>query len=41
LVGCAVKTQEAEILMGPWKSGNPKAGFPLSHSPESLRRKEE
>src|SRR6266700_357548 len=27
---------------GPWKSGNPKAGFPLSHSPEScLRRKEE
>ena len=27
---------------GLWKSGNPKAGFPLSHSPEScLRRKEE
>src|SRR5438128_5494169 len=26
---------------GPWKSGNPKAGFPLSHRPDSLRRKEE
>src|SRR6202049_157848 len=26
---------------GPWKSGNPKAGFPLSHSPDSRRRKEE
>ena len=26
---------------GRWKSGNPKAGFPLSHSPYSLRRKEE
>jgi hypothetical protein len=24
-----------------WKSGNPKAGFPLSHRTESLRRKEE
>src|SRR5450759_3040963 len=23
-----------------WKSGNPKPGFPLFHSPESLRRKE-
>jgi hypothetical protein len=26
---------------GLWESGNPKAGFPLSHSPDSLRRKEE
>ena len=26
---------------GLWKSGNPKAGFPLSHSPDSRRRKEE
>src|SRR6478609_3684021 len=25
---------------GPWKSGNPKPGFPLSHRPECLRRKE-
>jgi hypothetical protein len=25
---------------GPWESGNPKPGFPLSHSPDSLRRKE-
>jgi len=25
---------------GPWKSGNPKAEFPLSHRPDSLRRKE-
>jgi len=25
---------------GPWKSGNPKPGFPLFHSPDSLRRKE-
>ncbi|MGH9661166.1 MAG: hypothetical protein ACRD96_21645, partial [Bryobacteraceae bacterium] len=25
---------------GPWKSGNPKAGFPLFHRPDSLRRKE-
>ena len=24
-----------------WKSGNPKAGFPLSHRTDSLRRKEE
>src|SRR5216684_326530 len=25
---------------GLWESGNPKPGFPLSHSPDSLRRKE-
>jgi hypothetical protein len=25
---------------GPWKSGNPKTGFPLFHRPECLRRKE-
>src|SRR5580704_7655559 len=25
---------------GPWKSGNPRSGFPLSHRPECLRRKE-
>ena len=24
-----------------WKSGNPKAGFPLSHRTDGLRRKEE
>jgi hypothetical protein len=24
----------------PWKSGNPKAGFPLSHRTDGLRRKE-
>jgi hypothetical protein len=23
---------------GPWKSGNPKPGFPLSHRPDSLRQ---
>ena len=26
---------------GRWKSGNPKAGFPLSHRPESLRQQGE
>src|SRR5438105_3261003 len=25
---------------GPWENGNPKPGFPLSHRPDSLRRKE-
>jgi hypothetical protein len=25
---------------GPWENGNPKPGFPLSHSPDRLRRKE-
>src|SRR5690348_2461496 len=23
---------------GPWKSGNPRPGFPLSHRPDSLRQ---
>jgi hypothetical protein len=26
---------KAKKKCGPWKSGNPKSGFPLSHSPES------
>src|SRR5271169_2105966 len=33
------KKQTENFLCGPWKSGNPKAGFPLSHHPGSLRRK--
>ena len=27
------------FVCGRWKSGNPTAGFPLSHRPDSLRRK--
>jgi hypothetical protein len=30
--------QEESKECGPWKSGNPKAGFPLSHGPGSLRQ---
>jgi hypothetical protein len=32
--------QRQEFLYGRWKSGNPKPGFPLSHRPDSLRRKD-
>ena len=36
------ETQKQESrLGGRWKSGNPKAGFPLFHRPGSLRQKEE
>src|SRR5262249_15662756 len=32
-------TKPNEIgIVGPWKSGNPTAGFPLSHRPDSLRQ---
>jgi len=27
------KKTKKQNLMGPWKSGNPKSGFPLSHRP--------
>ena len=34
-------TLQAVEMTGPWKSGNPKPqGFPLSHRPDGLRRKE-
>jgi hypothetical protein len=41
--GCLIRLQDgedAEDLGVPWKSGNPKAGFPLSHRTDGLRRKE-
>jgi len=34
------ESKPQERIDGLWKSGNPKPGFPLSHSPDSLRRKE-
>jgi hypothetical protein len=34
------RTPKQEFLSGRWESGNPKTGFPLSHRPDSLRRKE-
>jgi hypothetical protein len=34
------ENRETGKKCGPWKSGNPKTGFPLSHRPDSLRRKE-
>src|SRR4051794_7912494 len=33
-----LKTKTKDFQMGRWESGNPKAGFPLSHRPDSLRR---
>src|SRR5260370_39759674 len=39
--GTAVSPHLQTKNSGLWKSGNPKAGFPLSHSPGSLRRKEQ
>jgi hypothetical protein len=33
------RSQSRKKNFGPWKSGNRKARFPLSHRPDSLRRK--
>src|ERR1035438_7719935 len=35
---CDPKTKAKNGHWGPWKSGNPKAGFPLFHRPGRLRR---
>src|ERR1700687_1617536 len=35
--GWGKRKQELETV-GPWETGNPKAGFPLSHRPDSLRQ---
>jgi hypothetical protein len=35
------KSKQRIEKCGRWKSGNPKAGFPLSHHPDSLRQQGE
>src|ERR1035438_4319737 len=41
LIYSVQEAKNQNINWRPWKSGNPKSGFPLYHRLKSLRRKEE